>query len=83
MPKMNSPELPKPLSNGGGVESGSVDSGSANASPEVQGLSPIEMLTQAQGAVVQAVQSDDATATPSALPAYCQLKAYPVPEIPF
>jgi hypothetical protein len=68
MPKMNSPELPKPLSNGGGVESGSVDSGSASASPEVQGLSPIEMLTQAQGAVVQAVQSDDATATPSALP---------------
>ena len=68
MPKMNSPELPKPQTSGGGAESGPNTDRAISGSPEVQGLSPIELLTQAQGAVVQAVQADDSTATPSALP---------------
>ena len=62
--KMNTPELPKPQPASGNFEVGSVDKGGQN-SAETAGLSPIEMLTQAQGAVVQAVQStDDNTALP-------------------
>ena len=63
-PKMNSPELPKPQPNSGSFEVGKADSGS-QGKVESEGLSPIEMLTQAQGAVVQAVQSTyDNTALP-------------------
>lgn len=62
--KMNTPELPKPQPNSGNFEVGSVDKGGQNKA-ETPGLSPIEMLTQAQGAVVQAVQTtDDNTALP-------------------
>lgn len=67
MPKLNSPELPKPQPNRGSSEAEPLNNG-ISLSPESQGLSPIEMLTQAQGAVVQAVQSDDSTTTPAALP---------------
>ena len=63
-PKMNTPELPKPQPVNGNFEVGSVDKG-GQSKAETAGLSPIEMLTQAQGAVVQAVQStDDHTALP-------------------
>ncbi len=62
--KMNNPELPKPQPAGGSFEAGSADKGN-QTDVEKQALSPIEMLTQAQGAVVQAVQTtDDNTALP-------------------
>lgn len=64
-PNFNNAELPKPL------EKGSIEQGPRNTSdlsPELSGPSPLEMIAQAQGAVVQAVQPAQQTADPVALP---------------
>ena len=63
--KMNTGELPKPMVEKGKVPASTRETASP-VSHEQEGLSPLEMLTQAQGAVAQAVQPIDPN--PVALP---------------